>query len=100
MQNTKPISASLAAHFKLSATLSPKTDDERDYMSRVPYSSVVGSLMYMMVCSRPELFNVVSAVSDTWQILAKNIGKQFSEFSDTCMDLLMFVYSLGEIEME
>ncbi|PHT74695.1 putative ATP-dependent RNA helicase DHX37 [Capsicum annuum] len=33
------------SHFKLSATLSPKTDDERDYMSQVPYSSAVGSLI-------------------------------------------------------
>ncbi|PHT81942.1 hypothetical protein T459_14957 [Capsicum annuum] len=48
MQNAKPVSNPVAAHFKLSVTLSPKTDDERDYMSRVPYSSVVGSLMYAM----------------------------------------------------
>ncbi|PHT50934.1 Photosystem I chlorophyll a apoprotein A1 [Capsicum baccatum] len=46
MQNAKPVSTPLAAYFKLSATLSPKTDDERDYMSRVPYSSTVGSLIY------------------------------------------------------
>ena len=51
MQNAKPVSTPLAAHLQLSATLSPKTDDERDYMSRVPYSSVVGSLMYVMVHS-------------------------------------------------
>lgn len=36
MQNSKPVSTPLAAHFKLSATLSPKTEDELDYMSRVP----------------------------------------------------------------
>ena len=29
-------------------------------MSRVPYSSVVGSLMYAMVCSRPDLAYAVS----------------------------------------
>ena len=32
-------------------------------MSRVPYSSVVGSLMYVMVCSRPDLAYAVSVVS-------------------------------------
>ena len=32
-------------------------------MSRVPYSSVVGSLMYAMVCSHPDLTYAVSAVS-------------------------------------
>ena len=32
-------------------------------MSRVPYSSVMGSLIYVMVCSRPDLAYVVSAVN-------------------------------------
>ena len=32
-------------------------------MSKVPYSSVVGSLMYVMVCLRPDLTYAVSAVS-------------------------------------
>ncbi|PHT35502.1 hypothetical protein CQW23_23202 [Capsicum baccatum] len=63
MQNAKPISTPLVAHFKLSATLSLKTNDDPDYMSRVPHCSVVGYLMYVMVCSRPDLSNFVSAVS-------------------------------------
>ncbi|CAN1802350.1 Retrovirus-related Pol polyprotein from transposon TNT 1-94 [Linum perenne] len=32
-------------------------------MSRVPYSSAVGSLMYAMVCSRPDLSHALSVVS-------------------------------------
>jgi hypothetical protein len=32
-------------------------------MSRVPYSSAVGSLMYAMVCSRPDLAHALSVVS-------------------------------------
>ncbi|PHU02409.1 Retrovirus-related Pol polyprotein from transposon TNT 1-94 [Capsicum chinense] len=63
MQNAKPVSTPLVTHFKLSATLSPKIDDECDYMSRVPYSSAVGSLMYAMVYSQSDLSYVVSAVS-------------------------------------
>ncbi|PHU15135.1 Retrovirus-related Pol polyprotein from transposon TNT 1-94 [Capsicum chinense] len=62
MQNAKPVSTPLVAHFKLSITLSPKIDNERDYISRVPYSSA-GSPMYTMVCSRPDLSYAVSAVS-------------------------------------
>ncbi|KAF3636625.1 hypothetical protein FXO37_25365, partial [Capsicum annuum] len=63
MQNVKPVSTPLEAHFKLSTTLSPKIDDECDYMSRVPYSSAVGSLMYAMVCFRPNLSYIISVVS-------------------------------------
>ena len=63
MQNAKPVSTPLAAHFRLSSALSPQSDDEIDYMSRVPYSSAVGSLIYAMVCSHPDLSYAVSAVS-------------------------------------
>ena len=63
MQSAKPVSNPLAAHFRLSSALSPQSDDEIEYMSHVPYSSAVGSLMYAMVCSRPDLSYAVSAVS-------------------------------------
>jgi hypothetical protein len=55
MQDAKPVSTPLASHFKLSLDLCPASDEDIKYMSRVPYSSVVGSLMYAMVCSRPNL---------------------------------------------
>ncbi|KAG8498715.1 hypothetical protein CXB51_005041 [Gossypium anomalum] len=63
MRSAKPVSTPLAAHFRLSSALSPQSDDEIKYMSHVPYSSAVGSLMYAMVCSRPDLSYAVSGVS-------------------------------------
>lgn len=60
---TKPVSTPMAPYFKLSALQSPKSDEERDYMKNVPYASVVGSLMYAMVCTRPDIFQAVSLVS-------------------------------------
>ncbi|KAK1643528.1 hypothetical protein QYE76_061333 [Lolium multiflorum] len=39
------------------------SEDDIEYMSRVPYSSAVGSLMYAMVCSRPDLSYAMSLVS-------------------------------------
>ncbi|KAK1652059.1 hypothetical protein QYE76_069864 [Lolium multiflorum] len=41
----------------------PSSEDDIEYMSRVPYSSAVGSLMYAMVCSRPDLSYAMSLVS-------------------------------------
>ena len=63
MEKAKVVSTPLAVHFKLSASLSPKSDDERKYMEKVPYSSAVGSLMYLMVCTRPDIAQAVSVVS-------------------------------------
>ncbi|KAG8498561.1 hypothetical protein CXB51_004866 [Gossypium anomalum] len=48
IQSAKPVSTPLATHFRLSSALSPQSDDEIKHMSHVPYSSVVGSLMYAM----------------------------------------------------
>ena len=54
---------SFGAHFKFDRSTIPDTDEEVDYMKAVPYSSVVGSLMYAMVCTRPDLAHAVSVVS-------------------------------------
>ena len=63
MGNAKPMSIPLANHFKLSTVQCPKTDSEKDDMSKVPYASVVGCLMYAMVCTRPDLAQGVSVAS-------------------------------------
>ena len=63
MHDAKPVSTPLAAHFRLSSALRPVSDDDFEYMSRIPYSSAVGSLMYAMVCSRPDLSHALSVVS-------------------------------------
>ena len=63
MKNAKPVSTTFAAHFRLSSSLSPKSFNEKRYMARVPYSSAVGSMMYVMVCTRPDISHAVSVVS-------------------------------------
>ena len=41
----------------------PKTREEMDYMSKVPYASVVQILMYAMVYTRPDISHGVGVVS-------------------------------------
>ena len=43
----------VSTHFKLSSYSCRTSQEEHDYMARVPYTSDVGSLTYVMVCSRP-----------------------------------------------
>ena len=60
---SKPVSTPLAPHFKLSALMSPTTDDAKRQMDHVPYANAVGALMYAMVCTRPDISHAVSMVS-------------------------------------
>eukprot|EP00253_Pinus_taeda_P002364 PITA_02364 len=57
------VSTPFASHFKLSKEMCPKTQEDMDYMSKVPYASTVGSLMYAMVCTRLDIAHAVGVVS-------------------------------------
>jgi len=59
----KSVSTLLALHFKLKATMSPTTIEKSEYMTHVSYASAVGSLIYAIVCTRPDLSQTVSMVS-------------------------------------
>lgn len=63
MSKSKVVSSPLASHFRLSRKQSPSTDEEKKDMQKVPYSSAVGSLMYAMVCTRPDIAHAVGMVS-------------------------------------
>jgi len=53
----------LGSHLNFSKKRSLQTDKEKCYMSRVPYASAVESLMYAMVCTRPDIAHAVGVVS-------------------------------------
>ncbi|CAM8991919.1 unnamed protein product [Rhodiola kirilowii] len=63
MSKAKTVLTPLAQHFKLHKDHSPQTETKVYDMKDIPYSSVVGSLMYTMVCTRPDLAHSVSVVS-------------------------------------
>ena len=63
MKNAKPVSIPLAGHLKLSKKMCPTAREEKENMNKVPYSSVVESLMYAMVCTRPNIAHAVTVVS-------------------------------------
>ena len=63
MNEAKSVSTPLGSHFKLSEEQSPKTEEEMDHMSKMPYASAISSLMYTMVCTRPDIAHVMGVVS-------------------------------------
>ena len=102
MADSKPISTPLTGKEKLSTMIKVQAQADQDYMSKVPYSSVVGSLMYAMVCTRPDLAYVVSMVSrflnqpqkEHWKAVKRifrylkgtiDVGLIYGSYSDCCL---------------
>eukprot|EP00253_Pinus_taeda_P007147 PITA_07147 len=65
MQDSKPVKVPIPVGVRLSFEQCPKTQEEEEDMSRVPYASAVGSLMYVMVCRRPDIAHGVEVLSRT-----------------------------------
>ena len=72
MQDSKPMNVLIPLGTKLFAEQCPKTHEEEEDMSRVPYASAVGSLMYAMVCTRLEISHAVGVLSR----FMSNTGKE------------------------
>ena len=49
----------LSIDLKFSKEDSPKPDEEKEHMAIVPYVSAVGNMMYVMVCTRPDIYHAV-----------------------------------------
>jgi ATP-binding cassette subfamily B (MDR/TAP) protein 1 len=75
IRNVKLVRTPLASHFKLSKEQCLEIDEEKDFMARIPYASTIGSLMYAMVCTRPDISHAVGVVSRHMS----NPGKQHWE---------------------
>jgi phosphoribosyl-AMP cyclohydrolase len=63
MHGSKPVKVPIPIGVKLSADQCPKTHEEEEDMSHVLYASAVGSLMYAMVCTRPDIAHAVGVLS-------------------------------------
>ncbi|KAE8680998.1 hypothetical protein F3Y22_tig00111356pilonHSYRG00195 [Hibiscus syriacus] len=95
MSSTKPVSTPLANHFKLSSEQCPKTNKEAEDMAKVSYSTVVGCLMYAMVCTRPDLAHVVSQVC---KYISKSgyVDLDYAGDLDNRRSTTGYVFTLGE----
>ena len=63
MKQSKPISTPLGAHFKLRKKSCSSSKKEKGDIASTIYSSTVRSLMYAMVCTRPNIAHAVGVVS-------------------------------------
>ena len=63
MENRNPIDTHMAEGEKLSNNLCLKTPKQKERIEKVLYASVVGSLMYAMLCTRPYISYAIGMVS-------------------------------------
>lgn len=102
MGDAKSVSTPLASHFRLSQEQSPQTEEEKELMAKIPYASAIGSLMYAMVCTRPDIGHAVGVVSR----FMSNPGKAHWEAVKWILRYLRgttekcLYFSKGEIKVE
>ncbi|GJZ38350.1 hypothetical protein Tco_0584541, partial [Tanacetum coccineum] len=75
MDKAKVVSSPLTPNFKLTNKDCPSSKKNIKKIDRVPYALAVGSLMYAMVCTRPELAHAVGVV----RRFLSNPGKKHCE---------------------
>ena len=63
MQDSKALNVLIPVGVKLFVEQCPKTQEEEEDMSHVPYASAMGSLMYAMVYTRPDIAHAVGVLS-------------------------------------
>ncbi|XP_073017815.1 secreted RxLR effector protein 161-like [Primulina eburnea] len=86
----------------ISKSMCPKTNEEIETMSRIPYASAIGSIMYGMIYTWPDIAFALS-VAGRYQ---SNSGPlHWKEVNDILKYLrrtknLFLVYGSGELKME
>ena len=63
MHDGKPMDTLIERNLSLSLDMCPKSPEEKEQMSKVPYSSAIESLMYAMMCTRSDICYVVGLAS-------------------------------------
>nr|GEX70392.1 hypothetical protein [Tanacetum cinerariifolium] len=99
-ENSKKGNLPLHHGIRISKDLCPKTDDELDKISRAPYASAIGSIMYAMMYTRHDVSSALSMVSRHQQnpgeghlTVVKNILRYLRNTKD------MFLVYGGEKEL-
>ncbi|WJX19405.1 hypothetical protein P8452_09107 [Trifolium repens] len=89
MKDCSPSVAPIVKGDKFNLSQCPKNEFEREQMKNIPYASVVGSLMYAQVCTRPDIAFAVGILGryqsnpgmDHWKA-AKKVLRYLQETKD------------------
>lgn len=100
MQDSKKGFLPMSHGINLGKNQCPQTTDERNKMSVIPYASAIGSIMYAMLCTHPDVSYALSATSryqsdlgESHWIAVKNILNYLRRTKD------MFLVNGGQEEL-
>ncbi|XP_070029722.1 secreted RxLR effector protein 161-like [Nicotiana sylvestris] len=102
MDNSKRGYLLIGTGITLSREDCPKTLEERERMSRIPYASVVGAIMYTMTCTRPNVAYTLG-VTSRYQ---SNLGEEYWKVVNTILKYLrrtkdqFLIYGDSELKLE
>ena len=102
MENSKRGLIPMSHGVSLSEKMYPKTPGERERISKIPYASAIGSIMYAMLCTRSDVAHSISVTSryqynpgeDHWKAV-KNILKYLRRTKD-----IFLVFGGSELKIE
>ncbi|KAL2251515.1 UNVERIFIED_CONTAM: hypothetical protein Sindi_2273800 [Sesamum indicum] len=87
---------------KMSKKQSPKTDEELKRMTDIPYASAVGSIQYVVQCTKPNVVNTLNVMSiyeacagEAYWIAVKTILMYLKRTKD-----MFLIYGNGELILE
>ena len=63
LHDCKPLDTPIQRNLNISLDICPKSPEEKEQMSKVPYSSAIKSLICAMMCTRPDICYVVRLAS-------------------------------------
>ncbi|KAH0818660.1 hypothetical protein GEV33_004131 [Tenebrio molitor] len=91
MENCKGVTTPINPNEKLSKEMCPKTEEEKKAVEMLPYQSLVGSLMYLAVSTRPDIAHAVSMLSQ----FNTNFGEQHWRAAKRVLRYLKNTENLG-----
>ncbi|OAE25327.1 hypothetical protein AXG93_4620s1410 [Marchantia polymorpha subsp. ruderalis] len=98
MADSKGVWTPLLAHFKLFAAQCSTNDEEKKRMSCVSHEQVVNSLMYVMVCTRPDIalaMGKVSSLLDNAKSLFGYVDANYGLDLDKSRSTTGYVFTFG-----
>jgi hypothetical protein len=93
MENCKGVTTPINPNEKLSKEMCLKTEEEKKAVEKLPYQSLVGSLMYLAVSTRPDIAHAVSMLSQ----FNMNFGEQHWRAAKRVLRYLKNTENLGLI---